>query len=159
MIDDEITLWLMPFGMENIKGDESSLSYQGVSIRKCMMVSWCALPDILYERDDNRFVGLSFLIERSNYVFVQEMVNKISNSNFRYVKHADNLDRYIGFGDNDRLELYWDRSSDNVFCELASLDTGVWIYREVNNCSGGNEIPLAFNLLSVTDIKDGYGLK
>ncbi|MES2322876.1 MAG: hypothetical protein V4633_11485 [Pseudomonadota bacterium] len=159
MIDDEITLQLMPFGIIDIQNVKNDLTSQGVSAKEYMMVSWCTLPDLLYEGDSRKLVGLSFLLAPSSYGFVQRMVDQVSDSRCKYVKFNIASDRYNGCGDSDRLELFWEPSTDNVLCELASLDTGVWIYCDLKENKIEGEVPFAFNILALREIKDGYGLK
>ena len=67
-------------------------------------------------------------------------------------------DRYAGFGQSDRLEIYWDVYSDRIACELASLDTGAWLYSVAESGQAATSAPIGFSLLCVDEIVAAYNL-
>lgn len=161
MSDDEIVILFQPFLIGcMLKRFESTVMPSLSATIEVMFVEWCAFPDILFSDETRKFIGVSFPISKKYEPFVVDMARQIRDERFRYVSVIDdNCDRYVGFGQNNRLEIYWDFCLNGISCELASLDTGAWIYPSAKVGSDTTTIPLGFNLLAVGEILTAYNLE
>ena len=155
--DDEIyVVWNLVNGFSK---DASLFEDANLSkLNRLMLVDWCDLPDILYSEGGRNFIGLSFAVTYHFESFVKRIVDLTSNKRIRFVCASDNnFSIYEGFGCRDRLEIYWDEV-DDVVCELASLDSGAWLFSSTSINNSDREIPCGYNLMSIKEIKNAYGL-
>lgn len=160
MHEDEIIIRFEPYAIACMPNrvDHEVISSLGVTV-KLMQVEWCVLPDILFDEKNRKFLGLSFLVSQSHAYFVKKMVSRIRDKRCQYVsRNEDADDRYAGFGQSDRLEISWDVYSDRAVCELASLDTGAWLYSVAESGQAATSVPIGFNLMCVDDIVTAYNL-
>jgi hypothetical protein len=156
---EEISIKFEPFEIEHKDTSNVGLLFQLDLIVNVMIVDWCTFPDILLVESTRKFVGVSFAVLPPHQHLVQDFVAHIADERCRYVSvSSEESGRYVGFGSNDRLELYWDNQCQDFCCEMASLDTGAWIYRKAQIGKPATTMPIGFNMIAITEIMDAHDL-
>jgi len=132
--------------------DEYSFKIGDLFVSGSDSSDWFSLPDILFENKSRKFIGLSFQLNSENLVLVKSFMNQLSSSQIKLELDCGSLDRYKGFGDAPRFEVYFEISDNEICCEFASLYEGCWLF----NVEKGDELstqPYGYWLSMLDDIK------
>lgn len=156
-MDSDVAIRFFPFEIISLDEFLSELKRDKINFRESMLVEWSVLPDILYEGKTNKFLGISFLILENVKYMAMEISKLISDSRCKYIRSSEKLERYVGFGDCDRLEFYFEKTFDDVWCELASLDAGAWVFDRKPNIIEGIEIPIGYDIVEIRSLIEAHG--
>jgi len=137
-----------------------SFEFDGKKIFGKDVVNWCSLPDILYEENGRRFVGLSFSISEEHLGFAKQLSRSFDHEGVLVLPSSEDgfMSRYEGFGENSRFEIYFSEAKGEVVCEFASLYDGCWLFDSVGSESVKNVAPFGYWISLVGDIKEEYDL-
>ena len=158
---DDIIVYFKPYSIlippEDADFDNYRFRFDGKIICGSEPCDWCSLPDILFEKESRKFIGLSFQLDDEKLEYIESFLNELASPLMVLVSNTNNIDRYQRFGRTSRLELYFESSEKEIDCIFASLYEGCWLFDFEN----GDEIssqPCGYWLSMVDDIRSEYGL-
>jgi hypothetical protein len=124
------------------------------------LLSWCSLPDILFEGKERRFVGLSFPVDVGKEAAALAFTGSQKSELLRCLspQQAEWSSRYSDFGRTGRLEMMWAKEVGVAMqCEFASLFNGAW--RLQGPSKEAVSMPTSYVLMDIQNLLDEHGLK
>jgi hypothetical protein len=129
------------------------LSIRGVKVEG-NDTPWCALADLLMDRSERTFVGVTFSVDSFDAERVQRIAGRLDHRVVYYetISMPSFRERYRDWGDTQRFEIRWGLGQDLV-CEGAQLVCGQWFwwYASVDGKIQW-ERPIAFSISDMHNI-------
>jgi hypothetical protein len=128
---------------------------------------WCAFGDLLIDRSDRRWVGMSFILDDSSYVpRMLKILEFLDPACIECFESSRNREEKV-----DRIDITWANARDRE-CVIAQLLCGQWFWWYATEGDWGICKPVVafginvvcdvleeFNLVFPTDLKFGANLR
>jgi hypothetical protein len=157
---DTIVIRFKPFVVSLDAGSGQCKAFFSARVLRAMRAEWFLLPEILVAHETRKFIGVSFVLSGRHQHTVRAWAAALGDARCRYVgADSDTGERYAAYSPFDRLELYWEPHSGTILCEQATFDMGTWIYPKSLLRRIVSSAPLGYELRSVDQFRQAYGLE